>query len=233
VRIAALLLVALALTGCETTAEKSAKLEKRAKRITLTQQKGLSISHPSVLVKVVETAVVHSSEGTAAVITLHNSSAKPLRALPIAITVKDAKGASLYTNSTPGLSSTLVSVGLLPAHGELTWIDDQVQTTGVAAGASAVVGEGGTVSAQLPDISVQGASVQEGSAEGTVVNHSAVAQRELVVYAVARRGGRIVAAGRAVLASVPANASTRFQVFFIGDPRGAQLQVSAPATTLG
>ena len=69
-------------------------------------------------------------------------------------------------------------------------------------------------------------------AEGNIVNHSSVSQQELLVDALARRGGKIVAAGRAVLQQVPAGATTRFQTFFIGPSKGAQLQVSAPPTTL-
>ncbi len=235
-RLAALLVLALTLTGCETTAEKSAKLEKQAKRVTLVKQKGLSIAHESTIVKVTGTKVVNSPEGSAVVVSLRNTAPKPLRDVPIAIAVKDASGASVYTNSTPGLSHTLVAVALLPAHGELTWIDDQIQTAGTAA--SARVGEGAAVTGALPRLSVEGAHLHEDPAsgqtvEGTLTNHSRVAQRELVAYALARRDGKIVAAGRAVLASLPAGSSAPFQIFFIGDPRGAQLEVSAPPTVLG
>jgi hypothetical protein len=58
-----------------------------------------------------------------------------------------------------------------------------------------------------------------------------VAQHHLVVFAVARKGGRIVASGRAVLPEVPPGASVPFQVYFVGDPSGAQIETSAPATT--
>jgi hypothetical protein len=237
VRIAALLFVALALTGCETTAEKSAKLEKQAKRITLVKQKGLSITRQSTVIKVLGTNVVHDSEGAAAVVRLRNTGARALSDVPIAIAIKSASGASIYTNSTPGLSRTLVSVALAPAHAELTWIDDQIQAAD-AASAAARAGEGAAVSGALPKISVSGVHLHEEPAsgttlEGTVTNHSPVTQQELVVYAVAQRGAATVAAGRAVLASLPAGASAPFQVFFIGDPSGARLDVSAPPTTLG
>jgi hypothetical protein len=53
------------------------------------------------------------------------------------------------------------------------------------------------------------------------------------VYGLARRGGRIVAAGRAVLPEVAANASAPFQAFLVGAPQGATLEASAPPTTLG
>ena len=43
--------------------------------------------------------------------------------------------------------------------------------------------------------------------------------------------GKIVAAGRAVLAEVKPGTSVPFQAFFVGDPKGAKLEASAPATT--
>ena len=70
-------------------------------------------------------------------------------------------------------------------------------------------------------------------AEGTIENHSAVEQRELVVYGLARRAGRIVAAGRAVLPQLAAGGAVHFQLFFLGDPHGAQLTIEVPPTTLG
>ncbi len=94
------------------------------------------------------------------------------------------------------------------------------------------------VGGAMPRLSVTGVhSFEDPSSgtgeEGTVVNHSRVSQQQLVVYAVARRAGRVVAAGRAVLPEAKAGQSTPFQVFFIGNPQGAKLEVSAPATTLG
>jgi hypothetical protein len=237
VRVAAVVLVALALSGCETTAEKSAKLERAAKHVTVAQ-KGLTITQASADVKVVRAVFLHSSEGGAAVVTLRNGSARSLRLVPIAIAIKNARGSSVYSNSAPGLSRTLVSVALLPAHGELTWIDDQIQGAAATGTVTARVGEAPSAVGTLPKMSVEGARLHEDptngiGVEGTVVNHSAVGQQELVVYALARRAGRIVAAGRAILPTLSAGASTLFQAFLIGDPRGATLQVSAPATTLG
>jgi hypothetical protein len=237
----ALALVGLALGGCETTAEKSAKLERAAKahaRAGGSGARGLSIGHRSAVVKVRAAAVVHSSEGTAVVVTLRNTSAHALRGVPIAIHVLDAHGASIYANTVAGLGAALTSVALLPAHGEVAWIDDQIQAAGVPVSVKAIVGEAQAVSRTIPQVSISGArgteaSASESGAEGSVVNRSAVAQRELVVDCVARRGAKIVAAGRAVIQQVPARATVRFQLFFIGEARGARLQFSAPATTLG
>jgi hypothetical protein len=232
--------MALALTACESNQERSAKLEKAAelhkgeaaKRRELAQR-ALTITQVSKKIEIIATDLVRGREGDAAIVTLRNTSNTTLSDVPVQIDVRNAHGASLYTNDVPGLSPTLASVALIPAHTVITWIDDQVQATGVPVSVSAKVGEGTPSSAGLPQLSVQGAHVAEGESEGSVVNHSQVSQQELVVYAVARRAGKIVAAGRAVLPAASAGASTPFQIFFVGNPAGAQLEVSAPATTPG
>jgi hypothetical protein len=67
---------------------------------------------------------------------------------------------------------------------------------------------------------------------GTITNRSEREQRDLVLYCVARKGKRIVAAGRGQVPRLRAGQTKPFHIFFIGDPRGAELQVEAPPTTL-
>ena len=69
---------AAALAGCETTAEKSAQLEKQALIAAAEPPSahGLTITHPSRAVRVLSTALVSSREGTAVVVTLRNTSAR-------------------------------------------------------------------------------------------------------------------------------------------------------------
>jgi hypothetical protein len=59
-----------------------------------------------------------------------------------------------------------------------------------------------------------------------------ITQTNLVIYGVARRGGRIVAAGRAELSSVPAGGEVPFEMYFVGEPKGASPEMSSPASTL-
>jgi hypothetical protein len=228
--------LAVSLSACETTAEKSAKLEQAAHHTRLAE-KGLTITKPSSDVRVLSATIVHGHEGNAAVITLHNASSHALRAVPIAITARDAHGAILFQNNTAGLEPALTSLGSLAAHGQATWIDDQILTSGTPASVSATVGESPSVSGALPRIEVRGVHAsEEGGTEGAtgaVHNGSSVTQQNLVVYVLARRGGHVVAAGRAVLPEVGAGASLPFQAFLQGNPSGARLEASAPATTFG
>jgi hypothetical protein len=244
VRWAAAALVALSLCGCETTAQRSAKLEHAAKqreaqtaRATAAAQRRLTISRVSRKVSVEGVTLLHGSEGLAAVVTLRNNSDDALREVPVRVTVPEA-GAPPYTNETPGQSPALTVASLIPAHGRLEWIDDQIPGAAGAHSATAKVGEAPIARGAVPSLGVSGAHMIDDpssgpGAEGSLVNHSGVSQSELVIYAVARRGSSIIAAGRAVLPLVPAGASTRFQLFFIGDPTGGRLEVTAPPSTLG
>jgi hypothetical protein len=236
VAVAVALLALLALSGCETTAEKSAKLE-RAAHHTRLAEKGLTIARQSGEVRVLSATLVHGHEGNAAVVTLQSDAAHALRAVPIAITVKDAHGATLFQNNGAGLEGALTSLDSLPAHGRATWIDDQILVSGTPASVSAIVGEAPSASGALPRIEVRGvhASEEGGTqgAAGTVHNDSSAMQQNLVVYVLARRAGQVVAAGRAVLPEVGAGAWLPFQAFLQGNPSGARLEASAPATTFG
>ena len=233
----ALALAAVALTGCETTAEKRAQQKREAKHVTLTE-KGLTIAHQSAVVKVLGATVLHGSEGAAVVVTLRNDSSHALREVPIAITVSDSRGHRLSENNAPGLEGALVSLASLAAHSTAVWVDDQVPTAGQPATVTTQVGQSPQLHESPPNLAISSARLSESPANGAVVtasvsNRSAIAQRKLVVFAVARRDGRIVAAGRAVVPELGAGVAKPVELFLVGDASGAQLQLSAPATTLG
>lgn len=227
-------IVAGTLSSCESSQERSAQLSREAKHFVGSASRGLTIARASTRIKVLGTQIVHSAEGTAALVTLQNTSSHALRDVPLAITVRDAGGATLYRNDVPGLEAALTSVALLAPGERFTWIDDQVQATGTPASASAEAGEAQTAPGPAPRIHLSGVHATEApevGVAGTVHNESSVAQHGLVVYGLARRGAQIVAAGRAVLTEVAAHASSPFQVLFIGGARGAKVEASAPATT--
>ena len=228
--------MALVLCGCESTQERSAEEQHQAKHDVLAAQSA-AVTKESPSVQVLQSTLIHSSSGTAVVVALRNTSAHTLENAPIEVTVRDAHGSVLYQNNASGLEPSLSTVSLLSPGRETIWIDDQVTASGVPASASALVGEGKQASGSIPRLSISGTHQSaEAGAEttlsGSVTNHSQTAQQNLVVYAVARRGVKIVAAGRAVLPEVPAQGTNiSFQIYFVGDPSGAQIQTSAPAST--
>jgi len=230
----AAIFIALVSSGCQTTAEKSAELRKLQKHVALAVR-GVSVSKESPNVKVLYSAVVGSKEGTTAIVVgMRNTSSRALQLAPIEVSAKDAKGSVVYQNTGPGLQPSLTSVSLLEPGKDTVWVDDQVQATGVAATATALVGAA-KVTSTIPKLTVSGTHLSEEAGSqiesGSVANRSSVTQQDLVVYAVARKGSKVVAAGRAVLPEVDVGATVSFQIYFVGDPKGAKVEVSAPPTT--
>ena len=233
--VAAVALLAGSLAGCETTQEKSARLARSAKR--LTQQKGLRIERRNAVVVVGRRALVQDSNGAAAVVELRNRGHAGQAGVPVQLTVRAAGGRALYANTTPGLQPSLVGVSVLAPGQRLLWVNDQLALGGHAARLDVRVGAArARAPAALPRVDVAGLRLERDSdgpfAKGVVRNRSAVAQRALTVYCVARRGSRIVAAGRATVDALPPGGRAPVTIFFIGDPAGAALEAAAPATVL-
>jgi hypothetical protein len=228
---------ALALAGCESTAEKSARLERLAKRVTLQQEKGLTIAHESSSVATIGATVLRSAERAAAVVSVKNRSGRAQRDVPIAIAVKDAAGKTIYQNSEPGLEGALVSIPAIPAHSTVVWVDDQIPLSGGPVDVSARIGQARPVP-RLPALAVSGARLGEDPAsgwiaEGTVANRSKVTQSGLVLFALVRRSGRTVAAGRAIVPQLAPGAAAPFQASLVGDARGGNVRVFAPPASFG
>ncbi len=236
-----LVLAAVSLSACETTAEKSARLEE----IALKKQanlplgaRGLKITKASRTVQVVEAVALHSSEGAAVAVKLRNRSAHGQTDVPLLIHVTGPHGTSVYSNSTPGVAASLVSAAYVPPHGTLVWVDDQLPATVEPKQVRTTVGEGKPATGAVPEVQVANWRIEHepggvALVAGTVANRSNVVQHELVVTALAARGGRIVAAGRAVIPELPAGTG-RFQIFLVGtDPSGAKLTVAVSPSTLG
>lgn len=231
------LALAPALAGCESTQDKSARLAKQGAKL-VSNQKGLQIAAANPDVKIVSSAVLHDANGAAAVVTLRNLSTHALTNVPIAIDVLDARGASLFKNNAPGLEASLTSAPLLLPRQDFTWVNDQVQaSTGTPARVTVEVGRAPTAPAAPAALTLGGVHLSNDptsgvTADGSVLNHGSVEQQRLVIYAVARRAGQIVAAGRAIVPKAAPAKPTPFHVYFIGPPQGAQLELAAPPTTL-
>ncbi len=223
------------LSGCESSQAKSARLGKQGAQ-QLAGERGLVVRRQNADVRAVATAVLQDENGTAVVVVLRNSAARPVGQVPVAIDVQGAGGKSVYRNDLPGLDPSLVEANGVPAKGELEWVDDQVTASGTPKRVEATIGaEHGTAPRELPKLELTQPRLIEDrvtgiEAVGRVTNRSNVEQRRLVVSCVARKGDRIVAAGRAIVNRLAAGKSASFHVFFIGDPRNAQLRVVAPPT---
>jgi len=219
---------ALALSACQSTQSRSAELEKEASSVLL-ESEGLKVTKPNPDVEVVSTTVLSEPEASVVVVEVHNDSGRNLVDVPIALDVLDAKGKSVYKNDAPGLEQALVAIPYIPANGDSVWVNDQILATGKPARAEAKVGVGGgSFSGELPAIEVSEPEIEGGRvASGHVVNRSGEDQQRLVLYAVARKGDEIVAAGRGAFEHLkPDTKELPYHVYFVGDASGASVTIS-------
>jgi hypothetical protein len=230
-----LLCAAAALAGCESTQDKSARLEAQAATLA-DPGKGLVVGERSRDVLVERAVALQDANGTAVVVELRNRSRRALAGVPVALDLRGRGERELYANDAPGLDASLVRVPLIGARERLSWVNDQVTASERPRKVRARVGaDARAVSGDVPRIELRGVRLQRDpvsgvAAVGNVVNRSQVEQRRLIVFAVARRGSRIAAAGRAIVERLRPGKTVRFTAFFIGDPRGARLEVAAPPT---
>jgi hypothetical protein len=229
-------LLVLALAGCESSQDKSARLAKQGKKAFT--RKGLDVKHVNPDVKVARATVLQDKNGAATVVELRNTSPRALVNVPVSIDVLGAGSKSVFKNDAPGLEPSLVSAPVLEPRSEFTWVNDQVTPAGRAQSVDVKIGPAaGRAPASLPKLDVAAPKLTQDPVSGTeasgaVTNRSKVEQRALIVYCVARRGAEVVAAGRSAIQRLKPGQKLFYHVYFIGDPSGARLSVAAPPTVL-
>lgn len=218
-----------ALTACQSTQSRSAELEDENANVLL-EEDGVTVTKEDPDIEVVSTTVLSEAEGNAVVVELRNDSSEDLVDVPISVDVRDAEGRSVYTNDAPGLEQALVAVPFIPARGEAVWVNDQVLATGKPASVEVKVGVGGKpYDGAQPEIEVsepklEGDPTSGIVADGDVVNRTGEDQNRFLIFAVARQGGEIVAAGRGAIEHLkPETKKVPYNVYFIGDPSSAEL----------
>ena len=241
--LALLILAPLALAGCESSQARSARLRSAASHRA--QERGLRIARPNPDVRVAAATLVNDARAgrSAAVVELRNTSRRTLAALPLLFTVTGDGGRKLFSNNLPGASADLTTVPSLAPGDTLTWVNDAIVGVRGGRAVEARVGEPAApvpaASGPPPRLRLSGVHLDRDpvdgvTAVGRVFNASSIPQQRLVIFATARRGGRIVAAGRGVVPLLrPGAKGARFTIFFVGDPRGARLRLQAPAVSLG
>jgi len=223
---------ATGLLACQSTQDLSAQREAEGQQ-ALTQQ-GLKITAGEVneQLEVVESAVMQDQNGGAVVAVIRNTGSGDLATVPIAIDVRNAQGKSVFKNNFPGLEQNLVSIPVLQAGESVEWVNDQVFATSAPKAVKVRLGNAKPLPADLPEIEVTPAKLEIDPvsgvlATGKVINRSGEELRKVILFAVARKGDRIVAAGRGQIQKLKAaaNKPATYNIFFIGDPRGAQISV--------
>ena len=220
------------LAGCQTTQDKARDLAARAQA---NAPKPLVITKPNRDVRVVDTTLLSDQNGDAIVVTLKNEGKDTLINVPIVVDLHTGKK-SVYRNDEAGLEPALNHVSAIGPGETVDWVNDQVNPISKPDSAKVKVGlPDAPAPSKLPEIAVSPPRLQNSSlgpkAAGTVTNQSQVDQLKLVLFAVARSGGRVVAAGRGGVKKLKAGDGHAYSLFFIGDPSGGDVTVTAPPTT--
>jgi hypothetical protein len=225
--------LAVTTSACESTESESAKIAREG---------GPAAAGPSALklgaanrgVHASDVTLLSSSGRTAVAVKLTATSRRAQANVPLLVKVTGANGKQLYTNGTGGVEAALQRIALLRPHESAWWVDDQVLVSQKASAVKVRVGTGTSPRSTTPPVLTTKrprVGVQSGlsTLSGELVNGSGKAQAKATVFAVALRGGKVVAAGRAVVESLPGHrgASAPFQIFLVGNPAGAKFELTA------
>jgi len=223
--------IATAVSGCATTQDANKRASIQADR-TLASRKPLVLRGTDEAVRVVRTSVVSGKDGSAIVVVLRNRGEAPVNDLPIEVgrrggdPLNAGRNVSYFQSHAPAIAP----------GAEATW----VYVTKERIGSGPVFARLGTPPAiapkadRVPALEVSERGTHSGKAGSSVIaevaNDSGIPQYGLDVYAVARRGGRYVAAGRASLTHLGVDQKAELTLNLIGDAKGSQIQIYAPPT---
>jgi hypothetical protein len=235
-RIAIPLAVGLSVTlaGCVSTQTKNARLVIENER-TVDTQALVRVTRVNPQVAVSGIALVRAPRGAAIAVSLHNLASHPFSDLPISIGIARPTGARYYLNRKANLGYLDTHIVALGARTTTSWVLPLRQTKLPAGRLFADVGysqvPAGTRQGSLPSIAVSAAGAgNSGGIEVAVDNRSGVPQARLPVYAVARKAGHDVAAGRATIDALSGGAHRMLRLQLLGSFNGATVELSAAPT---
>jgi hypothetical protein len=223
------------LAGCTTTQQKAARLQLNNARIRLNETRlRLAGQSSEVRVTSVNLLTTRSRSEAAVVVTVRNQAPKPVSDLPLLVGLNLPGGHRTDLNAASGMSYFRNHLPAIPAHGGLTWVLTLHRRIPAGAKPFAVVGTASPTTATaigaLPALRVASVKTNGSDASFTVLNSSSVSQYQLPVYALARRGQRLVAAGQTAIGELDGGDSAQLRLAFVGDPTGASLSFEAPPT---
>ena len=228
-------LIVLGASGCETTQQQSAKIAR-----TLGHQSAIAgttrLGAANRDVRIEQEALLTAGGQSAVALKLTNTSARAQADFPVLIEVLNAKGGPVYRNNSSGIEASIQQFALLAPHATAWWVDNEVLASGgVPKTATGRLGAATTQApSAVPSITTEAVSASDSfpgpHVSATVRNRSTIAQRQLPVYAVALRGGRVVGAGRGIIPSLAPGAGAQVQVPIVGSVSESTISLTVPPT---
>jgi hypothetical protein len=223
----AVVFLAAAVSGCATTQDANKRIDVRFDR-TLTSRKPLELRGTDHDVQVVRTAVVNGKDGSAIVVVLRNRGDAPVNDLPIEVGPRGGRAINTAAN-VPYFQSHAPAIA--PGD-QVTWVYESKDPLGSGTAFARVGAPPSPPLTTAGHVSELEASGKSGgsSVDAEVANDTGIPQYDMDVYAVARKGDRYVAAGRASIEHLGVSKSLHLTLPLVGDAKGAQVQVFAPQT---
>ncbi len=220
----------MTVSACESTEQESAKIASQEQAASASALKLGAVNRH---VRVSDVTLVSGGGRMALAARLTSSSTRAQADVPLLVNVTGPGGKILYTNATPGLEASLQHISSLRAHQAVWFVDDQVLTNQRTSAVKVTVGTGvSSPSSRATSLTttavhtVQQAGVSVLSAR--LLDRGAPAHTMAAVFAVALKGARVVAAGRATVETgARSGAGTPFQIFLIGNAVGAKVELTA------
>jgi hypothetical protein len=226
---APLLLLVVALSGCATTQDADKRASITADR-TLASREPLRLRGTDREVQVVRTSVIRGKDGSAIVVVLRNRGESPVNDLPIEV----GPDGGQPLNARPNVPYFQSHAPAIAPGREVTWVyvtKDRIGSSRAFARVGAPAAKPVTTAGRVSELEVGESPGHGGSSVlAEVTNDTGIPQYNLDVYAVARKGSRYVAAGRANLEHLGVSKSAHLSLPLIGDAEGTQIQIFAPQT---
>jgi hypothetical protein len=221
------------LSGCVTTQQVAARERLVDARIRASQV-ALALGAPDPEVHVAGLSLLRARGGTAIVAELHNASGHPLTDLPVLVGLRTRTKHTLYLNRAANADYFDNHVVSIPAYGTVTWVFTSGRRLATAGTPVAQVGTPQIPEpplAGLPQLEVKPAAAPAGQVLSlSLTNRSGIPQYSLPVYAVATRGGRLLAAGQATVVHLGTHGTGHVRLTLLGSPSGATVTASALPT---
>jgi hypothetical protein len=225
------------LAGCATTQDEAARLQLNSARIRTAEQKTVVRSAGSA-VEVSDVSLLSSSGAHTFVVTVHNRQSSAVTDLPISVGVS-ARGhrrVDLNAHSTQELSYYDAHLPRIAAGSSLTWVFTTTTKLPSRAHPFALVGArpspAASAGVSAPTIAARVTGTQHTHGGGAVLkvmlrNGSTIPQYQMPIYAVAERGGRVVAAGELIVPHLGSQKMLSVLVPVRGLLSDARIQVAA------
>jgi hypothetical protein len=239
--LSAIVLAAVLAAGCASTKERADKKLAADAAAAAAAAKATALTiKANDAIKTNVLALISSSDGSTAAVVIElklDDKSKSVVWAPIDVKLYDAGGNVVAQGNVAGADPAIVHVPSLAGGATVLYVNDLLSPSAPPTRATVEIGGNLlTLPAQPGALKTTVSWAVDPnygpSFTGTVTNTTGIEQNGVIVQAVARKGGKVVAAGTSVVGKLGAGESQDFQGLFVGNPAGAVVTATAPVSNV-